>query len=384
MYNKISLHEPFLDHKELLSVNNCVKSTWLSTSGQLIEKFEDEVSKFTKSKYCVALNSGTSALHISLIVANVQSGDEVLVPTLTFIAPINSIRYINATPVFMDCDKTFNIDIKKTIEFIKNETIFKNNYSYNIKTKRKISAIIVVHVWGNAVKLDSLIELCKDRNIKLIEDSSESLGTFYSEGKYKNKHTGTCGYCGVISFNGNKIVTSGNGGMILTNNLKIAKRAKYLSTQSKNNSYKYIHNEIGYNYRLSNINAAIGLSQMQKLKKMLISKKEIHKYYINKISTIKGVNILLNPRHSNSNNWLNIITIDRTYKYSTNLLMKKFIKNKINVRPVWFPNHKQKHLKNFQKYKINTANKLINNSLCLPSSAFLSKKNLDKIINCLK
>jgi perosamine synthetase len=384
MYKKIGLHEPSIDNNEILLAKNCIKSTWLSTSGNLINKFENKTSKFTKAKYCIALNSGTSALHISLILADVKANDEVLVPSLTFIAPVNCIRYLNANPVFMDCDETFNLDVEKTIEFIKKETSYKNNFSYNIKTKKKISAIIVVHVWGNAVKLDLLVNLCKRRNIKIIEDSSESLGTFFKEGKYKNKHTGTCGFCGVLSFNGNKIITSGNGGMILTNSNKVAKRAKYLSTQSKNNPFKYIHNEVGYNYRLSNLNASIGLSQIDKIKNLLISKKKIHIYYLKEISKIKGLKLLKNPKHSNSNNWLNIITIEKNYKYSINYLIKKFNKTNIEVRPVWSANHLQKHLKKFQGYKISKTNNLIKKSLCLPSSSFLSKKNLDIIINCLK
>jgi len=384
MSKKIGLHEPSIDQKEIISAKNCVKSNWLSTSGKLISKFENKISQFTKSKYCIAFNSGTSALHVSLIIADVKTGDEVIVPSLTFIAPVNCIRYINANPIFMDCDETFNIDIDKTIEFIKEETIFKKNFCYNLKTKRKISAIIIVHVWGNAVKLDALIRLCKLKNIKVIEDSSESLGTFFNEGKYKDKHTGTSGLCGVISFNGNKIITAGNGGMILTNNLKLAKRAKYLSTQSKDDSIRYVHNEIGYNYRLSNINAAIGLSQMDKINHLIIKKNKIHSYYKQKISKIKGVRLLSNPKHSKSNNWLNIISIDDTYKYSIDHLLKKFLKNNIEVRFVWFPNHKQEHLKKFQTYKINMASNLIKRSLCIPSSSFLSKKYLDMVINCLK
>lgn len=384
MYKKISLHEPSINNNEILLAKKCIKSTWLSTSGALINKFEKKISEFTKSKYCIAVNSGTSALHISLILADVKANDEVLVPSLTFIAPVNCVRYLDANPIFMDCDESFNLDIDKTIEFIKNKTFFKDNITYNLKTKKKISAIIVVHVWGNAVKLDLLANLCRRRNIKIVEDSSESLGTFFKYGKYKNKHTGTVGFCGVLSFNGNKIITSGNGGMILTNNNKIANRAKYLTSQSKDDSFKYIHNEVGYNYRLSNLSASIGLSQINKIKNLLISKKKIHQYYFHEISKIKGVNLLTNPLHSESNNWLNVIKIERSYKYSINYLIKKFNQKQIEVRPVWFANHLQKHLKKFQKYKINRTTSLIKKSLCLPSSSFLTQKNLDTIINCLK
>ena len=270
---RISLHSPIFDGKEIQFANNCIKSSWLSSSGKFVKLFEDKVKSFTKSKFAIACVNGTAALQISLRLAGVKNSHEVIVPTITFIAPINAVRYNGANPIFMDCDEYCNIDVKKTIEFINKETFFKKQFTYNKKTKNKISAIIVVHVFGNPVNLEPLIKICKKRNIKIIEDGSESLGSKYVSGKLKNKHTGTVGYLGCLSFNLNKIVTSGGGGMILTNNKKIAKKAKYLTNQAKDDSVNFVHNSIGYNFGLTNIHAAIGYAQLNKLNKVLLQKK---------------------------------------------------------------------------------------------------------------
>ena len=210
---RLSLHEPKFQGNELKYLKKCIQSTWVSTSGEYIEKFEKRIATYTKSKFAVACNSGTSSLHISLLMAGVSHNDEVIVPTLTFIAPINAVSYVNANPIFMDCDQYFNIDIKKTIEFINNETLFKNGFTINKKTRKKIKALVVVHVFGNAVALAEIQKLCKKRNIKIVEDCSESLGTFYRN-KKKSRHTGAYGDLSCISFNGNKVITSAAGGII--------------------------------------------------------------------------------------------------------------------------------------------------------------------------
>ena len=190
---RLSLHEPKFHGNEVKYLKKCIKSTWVSTSGEYIEKFEKKIASYTKSKFAIACNSGTSSLHISLLVAGVSKNDEVIVPTITFIAPINAVNYVYASPIFMDCDQYFNIDIKKTIAFIHNETLFKSGFTINKKTGKKIRALVVVHVFGNAVLLEELQKICKNRNIKIIEDCSESLGTFYLNKKkiYIQVHTGT-------------------------------------------------------------------------------------------------------------------------------------------------------------------------------------------------
>ena len=250
--DKIGLHAPNINFRESSKIiNKCLKSNWVSTDGNLVNEFEKRISKFTGAKYTIACNSGTSALHVALRLAGVSRTDEVIVPTLTFVAPVNSIIYNNASPIFMDCDDYYNLDIKKTINFLKKETFFKNGFTFNKRTKRCIKAVLPVNVWGNALRLDNLKFICDKKNIKIIEDASEALGTFLKKRKRKI-HVGLCGLAGCLSFNANKIITSGCGGAIITNNKKIASKALFLITQAKENSVEYIHSDVGYNYRLTN------------------------------------------------------------------------------------------------------------------------------------
>lgn len=375
---KISLHEPKFSGNELKYLKDCIKSTWVSTSGKYINRFEKKISKYTGVKYAIACNSGTSSLHISLLVAGVTLNDEVIVPSLTFIAPINAVNYVNAAPIFMDCDQFFNIDIKKTIEFIKNETFFKNGYTINKKSNKKIKALIVVHVFGNAVDLEEIYKLCKRKNIKLIEDCSESFGTFY---KIKNKkiHTGNYGDFGCLSFNGNKTITSGAGGVVLTNNKSYEQKIRYLIKQAKDDELNFVHNEVGFNYSLTNVHAAIGCAQLENIKLILKKKKLIHEQYISLLKNNDDFSIYKTPKYSQNNNWLNVLKIKNLKKGSKEKLLAKFIKNKIFVRPIWKLNHLQKKYIKSQCYKIKNANIMLANSICLPSSYHLNYNDLKRI-----
>ena len=380
----ISLHEPTLMGNEKKYLNECISSNWISTSGKFINLFEKKICEFTKSKFAVAVNCGTSALHISLLLSNVKPGDEVIVPTVSFIAPINTINYCKASPIFMDVDQFMNIDINKTIAFLENETITKKNFTYNKKTKKKISAIIIVHVFGNLVNLKQLIKICKKKKIDLIEDSAESFGSYYKN--FKNiKHAGTIGKFGCLSFNGNKTITCGGGGVILTQKKELADKARYLSTQAKNNPIEFVHNNIGYNYRMTNLHAAIGVAQIENISKVLKNKKKIFEIYIKKISKIKGLSMIMHPNYCNANHWINLIKIDKKkYKKNIKQLIKIFTKSRIQVRPVWYLNHLQKPYMYFQKYKIINAQKFLDSVLCLPSSTSLNNAKINKIVSILK
>ena len=381
----ITLSTPNLIGNEKKYLNKCIDGNWVSTAGEYINLFEKKISKFTGSKYTIACINATAALDISLKLLKVEEGDEVIAPTLTFISPINAILYNKASPIFMDCDEFYNIDISKTLEFIKTQTFFKNGYTYNNKTKQKIKAIIIVHVWGNAVWLDELYKICKHKNIEILEDASESLGTIYTKGKFKSKHTGTIGKIGCISFNGNKIITSGGGGAIITNDRVIADKALYLTTQAKDDPIKYIHDEVGYNLRLTNINAAVGLAQIEKIKKILKLKRNIYNNYKKEIYKIKGYEFAKTPEYASNNHWLNILRVNSLSKDKTNLdLLKFFSSNKVQTRPVWYLNHLQKKLKKYQVYKIKRANLMVKNSLCIPSSSHLTNKQFNTIIKLLK
>ena len=379
----IQLHSPNIYGNEIKYLKECINLNYL-TFGRHSELFLEKIKKVTNSKYPALVHSCTSGLYLCLKIAKVKKNDEVLVPSITFIASINVITYCNANPIFMDVDEYCNIDLKKTEDFILKETFFKNGCTYNKKTKRKVSSIIIVHTFGNVADIsDEFLKLCKKRSIKVIEDAAESLGSYYIKNK-KKYHAGTIGSLGAISFNGNKIITSAGGGVVLTNNKNFKKRVLYLANQAKDNEIDFVHNEVGYNFRLSNIHAAIGLAQIESLKKIINLKKKIHIEYQNRIKSIHGLSLMCPPNYSKSNYWINILKIDEKYKYSKNSLIKRLISKNIQVRSVWLPNHLQKPYKEYQSYQIKMANKIFKNYICLPSSSFLKLSEIKYITDNLK
>ena len=324
---KIALSEPYLISRSLKYLKKSIYSNWVSTSGPMVKEFERKICNLTGAKYAIACNSGTAALHIGLKLAEPAPGDEVIVPTLTFVATVNCVIYNNCSPIFMDCDEFFNIDKKKTLEFLKKNTFKKGNYSYNKQTKKKVVALIITHVWGNAAEIKELVRECKKRNIKIIEDASESIGTKY---KSSLKHTGAFGLVGIISFNGNKLITTGGGGILITNIKKIADRAKYLTSQAKDNSIFFIHNEVGYNYRMTNLSAALGLGQIDNFKFLLNKKKEIRKMYEKKLKASKNFELRKTPDYAYNNFWMNVVKFKKG-------------KNRVNLNKTYLKFKKKKH-----------------------------------------
>ena len=373
------LHNPVLNNNEIKYVNDCLKTAWI-TNGKYINKFSELLKKYTKSKYVIPCANGTSALHIALKVIGVRKDDEVMVPTTTFIAPVNAIKYNLANPIFFDIDDNFTIDTDKVIEFLNRETVFKNGNTYNKKTKKIIRAIIVVHTFGNAVNIHKLLSLCRTKKIKIVEDAAESLGTFYTKYIFRGKHTGTIGDIGCISFNSNKIITMGGGGAILTKSKKISDKCSYLINQAKDDNIKYIHNEIGFNYRLNNISAAIGYAQLQNINKILNNKKKINQYYFKYLNKKNYYGILNYSEYYSNNNWLNILKFERVNYNIILSLINKLNDLGIETRPIWYANHLQKPYKKYQNYKITNAIKMQNNCVCLPSSSSLTEKDI-KIIS---
>ena len=381
---KIPLSMPSIKGKEWEYIKECLDTEWVSSAGKYVDLFEQKIAEYTSAKHAVACVNGTSALHVSLKLAGVEPGDEVIVPTLTFIAPVNAISYNGANPVFMDADEYYNIDVEKTIEFINKETVFKDGFTVNKTTNKRITAIVPVHVWGNACWLDDLLPLCEERNISVVEDASESMGTVYTLGKYEGRHTGTIGLLGCLSFNGNKIITSGGGGMILTDDEKLAEKARYLTTQAKDDPGRFIHDEIGYNFRLTNIQAALGVAQLEQLPAFMKRKREIFSQYQAAFENIAGLTLAVVPHYANNNHWMNLLQMDsEVFGEDKDALMKRIEKNGIQTRPVWSFNHLQKPYKDCQSYKIERSNKLVENSLCLPSSTNLSDEDIEQLINIL-
>ena len=382
--SKFSLHEPLLQGNEILNVKQCLETGWLSSSGNFVNKFEKKLEDFTRTNV-VCCNSGTSALHVSLILAGVKSGEEVIVPTITFIATVNAVLYCNANPVFMDCDESLCIDVDKILNFLKNNTYSLNNITFNKKSKKKISAIMFTNVFGNLIDLKNLQKECKKRNIKLIEDAAESLGSFYLK---NNKHSGLSSDYGTLSFNVNKIITTGAGGAILFKYKKEKVKVKKIISQGKSDNLLFKHDLLGYNYGMPNINAAIGCAQIEKIDEILKKKININLYYNNFFSKIKNIKLIKTKKEQKQNYWLNVIEIKKinylNFKKKINLL----ISLGIDVRPVWYPCHKQAHLKKYETYDIKLAENVYKNNLCLPSSYFLKEKDLSnickKILNVFK
>jgi len=384
MSKQIGLSEPFIFGQEYKYIKECLDTGWVSSSGKFVDAFEDRIASYTGAKFAVACSNATSALFISLMIIGVKRDEEVIVPTLTFIAPVNTIKYLGAEPIFMDADEFCNIDVNKTVEFIESETEFKNNNSYNKKTGKVIRAILPVHVFGHAVDLERLQNVCAERNIAIVEDASESLGTVYSKGKLKGKHTGLIGHMGCISFNGNKILTSGGGGMIISNDQEFSEKAAYLTKQAKDDPVNFIHNEIGYNLRLSNIHAALGLAQMENIKRALKIKKKINNFYKENLKLTDGLTLMNSPGYAENNNWLSVLRVEeKLYGESSASLIGKLRNESIEVRPIWQLNHLQKPYLNNQTYKIEKAKEVVSNAVCLPSSISLTSEQLEKIIKVI-
>ena len=280
----------------------------------------------------------------------------------------------------MDVDEFHNIDEIKTIDFIKNHTFRFNNGTYNKKTKRRLSAIIVVHMWGRAAKFSQLYDVAKKYNIEIVEDAAEALGTKYTKGKFKNKFAGTIGKFGCISFNANKIITSGGGGMILTNSKKDEAKINHLITQAKKDKIYFIHDEIGYNLSLSNLHCAIGFGQALNFKKILLVKKKIYNFYYKYIKDKKNIFFLKEPSYCNSNKWMNVISLKKNTKIKNNILINKFRKNNIDVRGVWYPCDLLQMYKKNEKFKLSKVYEITKKSICLPSGPNLSINELKKII----
>ena len=380
----IPLSVPVLNGNEWKYIKECLDTNWVSSAGKFVDTFEAKIAEYTGSKYAIACVNGTSALHISLLLAGVKPGDEILIPTLTFIAPVNAIRYAGADPLFMDADEYYNIDVQKVLEFIENETSFRNDSTYNNNTGKRISAIIPVHVFGNAVNLDPVMELLHERNIQIIEDATESLGTRYIEGTYSGKHSGAIGDLGCISFNGNKIITTGGGGMILTDNESLAIRARYLTTQAKDNDVYFIHNDIGYNYRLTNIQAALGVAQIEQLPDFLRIKKKNFELYTKKILEIDGLDIADSPHYADNNHWMYPLKIDTAvYRRSRDELITHLSQVGIQTRPVWHLNHLQKPYAGYFSYRIECALHLLEQTINLPCSVNLKDEDIDIVFKAL-
>lgn len=371
MGNKfIPLSVPNLKGNELKYVTKAIEDEWVSTGGAYITEFENKTAEYVKCTGAVACQSGTAGIHLSLLAMGVSPEDEVIVPTLTFIAAVNPVKYVGAIPVFMDCDQTLCIDLKKVQEFCETECTFKDGKLINKKTRRHVKGLIVVHVFGNMADMEIALELKNKYNLILIEDATEALGTYITDGKLKGKFAGTIGDVGVFSYNGNKIITTGGGGMVVSDNVEILSKIKYLSTQAKDDTLHYVHNEIGYNYRMTNLQAALGLAQLECLEEFVEKKNRNYDLYCR-----EGIKLLPFKEDLRSNKWFYSYTCD-----ARDSLIEFMQKNNIQTRPIWNLIHKLRPYQQAHAYNIVCAEEYWNKIVNIPCSTNLTEKDI-KIVS---
>lgn len=367
--NSKGLHDPLFIGNEKKYLNDCINTGYVSSVGKFVERFENSISKFVKSKYAVATNSGTSALHLILKYYKISSIHEILIPSLTYVATANAVKYCGADLNFVDADEdTFGVCPVKLEKYLKKISKKKKNYLVNIKTGKIIRALIVVHLYGFPSRIEEIKKICKKFNLILIEDAAEAIGSYY-----KGKHLGTFGNAGILSFNGNKPITCGNGGMVITNDKNLAKKTLYLSVHAKKpNPIDHYHGEVGYNYRMSNLSAAVGCAQLEKIHKILNLKRKNFKMYFENFKKSKYISIVKEPKHSKSNYWLiNARLKDKNLK---NKILKFFRKKGYVCRAIWRPLHTLKVFKKYPKDRLNNSETLFNYLFSLPSSPSINYK----------
>jgi len=328
----VALHEPHFNGNEWLYLKECLDSTFVSSVGKFVDRFEHDLVSFTGAKYAIAVVNGTAALHIALKLAGVQAGDEVLVPALTFVATTNAVTYCNAIPHFVDSEiGTLGVDAAKLREYLIAGTEQRSGQCINRTTGQVIRALVPMHTFGHPVDINGLLAIAHDFNIALVEDAAESLGSYYH-----GQHTGTFGLAGTLSFNGNKTITTGGGGAILTNDAELARQAKHLTTTAKlPHVWEFRHDEVGYNYRLPNLNASLGCAQMEQLPTKLAAKRSLFMRYKAAFANVPGVELIAEPSQCQSNYWLQTLLLDVGNADQRDIILKATNDAGFMTRPAW-------------------------------------------------
>lgn len=365
---RVGLHEPSFQGNEWAYLKECLDTTYVSSVGKFVDRFEVDLAAYTGAKHAIAVVNGTAALHVALILAGVQRGDEVLIPALTFVATANAVSYCGGTPHFVDSEEaTLGINIVSLREYLNQCTERRDGQCVNVKTGKVVRAIVPMHTFGHPVDLDGLLALARDFNLVIVEDAAESLGSFY-----QGQHTGTLGLMGALSFNGNKTITTGGGGAILTNDALIARRAKHLTTTAKlPHRWAFEHDEVGYNYRMPNINAALGCAQLEQLPDFLASKRHLFQAYQSAFTTVRGVRLVTEPDKCKSNYWLQAILLEQSVVDQRDDILQATNNAGLMTRPVWGLMHKLRQFGSCPRMSLDVSEQLESRLINIPSSACL-------------
>lgn len=375
----IPLSVPNFEGNEKKYVDDAVEQTWVSTGGAYITKLEEQLEKFLHVENVACCQSGTSALHLSLVQMGIEPGDVVLVPPVTFIAAVNPVRYQFADPVFIDCDDGFCMDPVKLRSFCENECSFENGQLYF--DEKKVKAVVVVHVFGNMADMEEIMEVASDFNLKVLEDATEALGTRYTSGRYKGKYAGTIGDFGAYSFNGNKIITTGGGGAVTARDPKKVDYLRYLSTQAKDDPHYYIHNAIGYNYRMTNLQAALGVAQMEELPEFIERKHRNYELYKKLFKGFELAHLMPFREGTYSNQWFYSLNIDRDkIKAPMRDIITELEKCGVGTRPIWGLINEQKPYQGYHTYKLGKSPYYADRILNIPTSTNLTEDDIEFVV----
>ncbi len=382
----IPLSIPNFEGNEKKYVLDAVEQGWVSTGGAYITKLENKLAEYLNVDAAVACQSGTSALHLALMECNVGPQDMVIVPTLTFIAAVNPVKYQFATPVFMDCDNSLCINPVKLEQFCRVECEIKQDVLVHKKTGQIIKAVVIVHVFGNLADMERIMEVADTYHLKVIEDATEALGSRFLEGKYRGKMAGTIGDFGVYSFNGNKIITTGGGGAVVAKNKKKLEHIKYISTQAKDDAIFYEHKEVGYNYRMTNLQAALGVAQLEYLPEF-IERKNKNYYFYQKCLQNMSIGKLLPFREGTySNKWFYAFKISNEIvkEKSVRQIVEKLQEKGVQTRPIWGLIHEQLPYRQEEAYNIEQAKYYANSIINIPCSTCITREEIELVVNALR
>lgn len=383
MENKfIPLSVPNFSGNERKYVNDAVVSEWVSSGGSLVSGFEEAVASYVKMPAATACNSGTSGLHLAMLCAGIGPGDEVLAPALTFIAAINPIRYVGAQPVFIGCDDSLGIDPAQVQLFCETQCEMREGVLYNLKTGNRVAALEVVHVFGNMADMPALVALARQYNLVLVEDATEALGTYYTEGEFAGQFAGTIGDVGAYSFNGNKLITTGSGGMLVSRHPEWTQRAKHLSTQAKTDELNFCHDEVGYNYRLTNLQAGLGLGQMEQIESFIVRKQEMYQQYVQGLHGKNGMGILPFREGVRSNRWFFSLYLGESPLHRQQVI-EHLSREKIQTRPIWALIHEQPPYRQNQVFGIEKALEYRENIVNLPCSTNLTDDDIQRVVTAI-